>query len=53
MYDKYKDVTIFEIENGWILKVEKNDPHKADNISFTSTYYLDKKALLKALEKEL
>lgn len=54
MYDKYRDYTIYEIENGWLLRIDKPlDIGKTNNELFTTTFYKDKLALLKALEKEL
>lgn len=54
MYDKYKEFIIFEIENGWILKVEKPvNPGELNNVSYESTFYPDKEKLLEALKKEL
>lgn len=39
MFDKYKAIEIFEIENGWVVKtIEATDPKNIDQIEYTSAY---------------
>ena len=54
MYDKYSEITIFEIENGWLLRTTHNiDTTKINNVEYTTTFYKDKKEIIKKLELEM
>ena len=52
MIDKYKELIIYEIENGWILKVvEPTDPTEANQISCISTHHKDVNSLIEKIQE--
>lgn len=52
--NKYREFVIYEIENGYILRVIPDDnPGIVNQSDCTSTYYKDTEALLKALKEIL
>lgn len=54
MTDKHRELEIFEIENGWVLKVEHlGNPRNNEPDSYTSTFYPDNKSLLEGIKEEI
>lgn len=54
MYDKYKEITIFEIENGYILKTTNaTNPKNINDPQYESIYYPDKEKLTKGIMERL
>ena len=52
MIDKYKEITIFEVENGWILKVlNPENPCLINQVSYISTFYSDNKSLIEGIKE--
>jgi hypothetical protein len=54
MIDKYRELTIFEVENGWVLKAEHLGNQKNNEPdSYTSTFYPNNKSLLEGIKEEI
>lgn len=54
MINKYREITLFEIENGWVLRITPVDnPANSTQAEVESTYCKDDEDLLKVLEEKL
>jgi len=52
MIDKYKEIVLFEVENGWILKLTgPENPGKVTQIAYTSTFYPDIDSLIEGIKE--
>ena len=52
MIDKYTTIIIYEIDNGWVFKIEEpTDPKKPNQISYESKYCKDLKEIIDELKK--
>jgi len=51
MIDIYREIDLFEVENGWIIKiVEPIDPHRVDQPSYKSIYCKDMDSVIEKLK---
>lgn len=54
MIDKYKEINIYEIENGWLVKILPSDSTREMNqVAYTSHYCKDYAEVNKILKKEI
>lgn len=52
MVEKYREIIIYEVENGWILKfIPAENLKELDRPSFTSTYHKDVDSLNKKIKE--
>jgi len=52
MINKYKTITLFEIENGWIIRIEYPDkPQEPTQESHISKHCPNKESLIKELNE--
>jgi len=52
MIDKYIEITIFEVENGWILKTSPPEkPNEVNQVAYLSTYCEDVDSLVKKVKE--
>lgn len=52
MLDKYKEITIFECENGWIVKeVQPDTPNEFNQVAYTSTFCKDADSLIELIKE--
>jgi len=54
MIDKYREIVLYEINNGWILKIVKPDnPNEINQISYESFYCKNYNEINKILKEEI
>lgn len=52
MVEKYREIIIYEVENGWILKfIPAENPKKPNVPSCTSTYHKDVDSLTEKIKE--
>lgn len=52
MIDKYREITIYEVENGWIFKtLPSENPNNVNQVAYISTYCKDIDSLIEKLKE--